>query len=282
MGKSKRDALTKLGTKRAFTLIELLVVIAIIALLLAIIMPALNKAKEAAQQIICKSNLRQYGLCGILYLEDNDTKFPWPWHTIYWRPATLPNSGCLWHNADIHPDDQPGQLWPYLENKKVNLCPVFDSLARSGRAVSHVNCPVPMKPQFSYSMNSFLGDAQPDGPNYLGDVAKQSDIKRNPSHVAFFGEESLWPIYLKDGVTVLNSAVFNDNVLLVRFSMPAPGGDPWPYADCLASFHKTNDPGRLYGESNVVYVDGHVDMVAPVNSFHATWVEKGSWLSDRE
>jgi prepilin-type processing-associated H-X9-DG protein len=140
-----------------------------------------------------------------------------------------------------------------------------------------------MKPQFSYSMNSFLGDAQPDGPNYLGDVAKQSDIKRNLSQVAFFGEESLWPIYLKDGVTKLNSAGFNDNVLLVRTtaaSVPAPGSDPWPYADCLASFHKTNDPDRLYGKSNVVYVDGHVDLVAPVNSFDATWVKKGSWLSD--
>ncbi len=268
----------KPGTKRAFTLIELLVVIAIIALLLAIVMPALNKVKEAAREIICKTNLKQYGICGILYLADNDSKFPWPWHTIYWQPATLP--GHLWHNADLHPDDQPGQLWPYLANKKVNMCPVFDSLARSGRAVGHNNC-IPMKPQFSYSMNSFLGSGQPDGPNYLGDVIKQSDIKRNLSQVAFFGEESLWPISLKDG-TVVTTGGFNDNVLLVRRSVPAPGSDPFPFADCLASFHKTNDPDRLYGKSNVVYVDGHVELVAPVNSFNATWVEKGSWLSDLE
>jgi len=282
----------KLGTKRAFTLIELLVVIAIIAMLLAIITPALKKAKEAAREIFCKTNLKQYGLCGILYLEDNDTKFPWPWYIIYRDPGSFfgPSGTntyrCHWHDANHHPDEQPGQLWPYLENKKVNLCPVFDSLARSGRAVDHVNCPVPMNPQFSYSMNSFLGGAQrPNigkGPQYIGDVAKQSDIKRNLSQVAFFGEESLWDIYLKDGVTRINSAGFNDNVLLVRGSVPAPGGDPWPFADCLASFHKTNDPGRLYGKSNVVYVDGHVELVAPVNSFHATWVKKGSWLSDLE
>ena len=278
----------KLGTKRAFTLIELLVVIAIIAMLLAIIMPALKKAKEAAREIICKSNLKQYGLCGILYLDDNDTKFPWPWWIIYEQYDTLPTSRCAWHNDQLHPDDQPGQLWPYLENKKVNLCPVFDSLARSGRAVGHVNETIPMKPQFSYSMNSFLGGDQKrnigKGPQYIGDVTKQSDIKRNLSQVAFFGEESLWDIYLKDGVTRLNIAGFNDNVLLVRTSVPALGSDPWSptYADCLASFHKTNDPDRLYGKSNVVYVDGHVDMVAPVNSFHATWVKKGSWVSDRE
>ncbi len=278
----------KLGTKRAFTLIELLVVIAIIAMLLAIITPALKKAKEAAREIFCKTNLKQYGICGILYLADNDTKFPWPWWIIYNQYGSLPNSGHAWHNEQLHPDDQPGQLWPYLENKKVNLCPVFDSLARSGRAVGHVTCTatIPMEPQFSYSMNSYLGgDQRPNigiGPQYIGDVAKQSDIKRNLSQVAFFGEESLWDIYLKDGVTRLNSAGFNDNVLLVRGSVPASGGDPWPFADCLGSFHKTNDPDRLYGKSNVVYVDGHVELVAPVNSFHATWVKKGSWLSDRE
>ncbi len=142
-----------------------------------------------------------------------------------------------------------------------------------------------MEPQFSYSMNSYLGgDQRPNigiGPQYIGDVAKQSDIKRNLSQVAFFGEESLWPISLKDG-TVISTGRFNDNVLLIRGSVPAPGADPWPFADCLASFHKTNDPGRLYGKSNVVYVDGHVELVAPVNSFHATWVKKGSWLSNRQ
>jgi len=269
--------MAKLGTKRAFTLIELLVVIAIIALLLAIVMPGLNKAKEAARQIICRSNLRQYGLCGILYLEDNDTKFPGPWWIIYNNYGSLPDASHAWHNDQLHPDDQPGYLWPYLKNKKVNLCPVFDSMARSGRATNHVTCPVPMKPQFSYSMNSFLGGNQ----GYWPGIKKLSDIERNPSQVVYFGEESLWPIYLKDG-TNLGSAEFNDNVLLVRRSVPAPGGDPWPFADVLASFHKTNDPDRLYGESNVVYVDGHIDMVAPVNSFHATWVEQGSWLSDRE
>ncbi|MCD6392436.1 MAG: prepilin-type N-terminal cleavage/methylation domain-containing protein [Planctomycetes bacterium] len=271
----------KPGTKRAFTLIELLVVIAIIALLLAILTPALKKAKEAGREIICKSNLRQYGLCGILYLEDNDTNFPRPWWIIYNNYGSLGPAGyngCVWHNDQLHPDDQPGDLWPYLENKKVNLCPVFDSLARSGRADGHVTCTstVPMKPQFGYSMNSFLGGNQ----GYRPGIKKQSDIERSPSQVAYFGEESLWKIYYK-GVTLNAAAWFNDNVLLVaRPPWPVPGAGPYAFADCLASFHKTNDPDRNGGKSNVVYVDGHVELVAPKNSFNACWVKKGSWLVD--
>ena len=265
----------KPGTKRAFTLIELLVVIAIIALLLAILLPALSKVKEAGREIICKSNLRQYGLCGMLYLDDNDTNFPRPWWIIYNNYGGLPNAGCAWHNDQLHPDDQPGDLWPYLENKKVNLCPVFDSLARSGRATGHVNCPVPMNPQFSYSMNSFLGGNQ----GYWPGIKKQSDIERSPSQVAYFAEESLWRIYYK-GVALNAAAWFNDNVLLVDRSVPTPNGGPYAFDDCLASFHKTNDPDRNGGKSNVVYVDGHVELVAPKNSFNACWVKKGSWLVD--
>ncbi len=62
--------------KKAFTLIELLVVIAIIALLLSILMPALQQVKKQAQNVVCKSNLRQWGLTWKMYTEDNIGKFP--------------------------------------------------------------------------------------------------------------------------------------------------------------------------------------------------------------
>ncbi|MBN1123447.1 MAG: prepilin-type N-terminal cleavage/methylation domain-containing protein [Sedimentisphaerales bacterium] len=61
---------------RAFTLIELLVVIAIIGILLAIMVPALNKAREQVQATICLNNLKQIGMAANLYSEENNTYVP--------------------------------------------------------------------------------------------------------------------------------------------------------------------------------------------------------------
>lgn len=76
--------------KKGFTLIELLVVIAIIALLLSIVMPALNRAKIAAQKVICRSNVKQQALAILLYAEANDSYTPnndggyWLWDITFW------------------------------------------------------------------------------------------------------------------------------------------------------------------------------------------------------
>jgi len=75
----KRNAFTPLEVRRCFltgfTLIELLVVIAIIALLMAILMPTLQRFKRQAKAVICRSNLRQWGLFFSAYTDDNDGYF---------------------------------------------------------------------------------------------------------------------------------------------------------------------------------------------------------------
>ena len=64
------------GKRKAFTLIELLVVIAIIALLMAILMPALNMAKQQAKGIVCRSKLKEFGTAANMYADDNDQEVP--------------------------------------------------------------------------------------------------------------------------------------------------------------------------------------------------------------
>jgi|GEM_PF-2291058 len=77
--------------QKAFTLIELLVVISIISLLIAVLLPALAKARESSRRVQCAQNMRSYGIIYASFAADNDDRLPFKSWNGGWVNATTPN-----------------------------------------------------------------------------------------------------------------------------------------------------------------------------------------------
>ena len=115
VGRGTRSGVASWGG--AFTLIELLVVIAIIAILAALLLPALSTAKAKAHRIACLNNIRQLQLCWHLYAEDNNGVIP--------ENAGLPGS-WVWGNAKLDTTTsniQAGVIYPYSTSVAIYHCP---------------------------------------------------------------------------------------------------------------------------------------------------------------
>ncbi len=125
---------------KGFTLIELLVVIAIIALLLSVLLPSLNIAKDIAKRIGCSANLRSLAMSAILYAGDNDGLTPSSTNT--WDDNGITRAGWVGQTSDttsrtaldinvqvfgngthVFTGLHKSQLWNYIENTGGWRCP---------------------------------------------------------------------------------------------------------------------------------------------------------------
>lgn len=122
--------------RRGFTLVELLVVIAIIALLMAILMPALQLARRRAQGIYCRANMRSLSIAWTVYAQENDEKiasgevwsnynnvksFDWV-HPVISTSDPAYVSGMSGHERELA-GIRKGALYPYTKNEEIYHCP---------------------------------------------------------------------------------------------------------------------------------------------------------------
>jgi len=150
------------SAKRGFTLIELLVVIAIIAILAAILFPVFAQAKAQAKKISCLSNGRQIGLALMLYINDNDDRYPQE-HPSTGNPAVDDSNGQLETIDYGSPFDKilPYVASPDSSKTQLYLCPADPDphgahlLDASGNCIGSSPLAPPPGPLSSFLLNAY-------------------------------------------------------------------------------------------------------------------------------
>jgi prepilin-type processing-associated H-X9-DG protein/prepilin-type N-terminal cleavage/methylation domain-containing protein len=210
-------------TKHGFTLVELLVTIGLIALLIALLMPALNVARQAAKSVQCLSNLRQLALAAHSYAAENRGYYPpaqysrtGPEGTTYfnWDFTTVIDAATGSSRV------VPGLLWGGQTDARVLQCPSYD------RSYSVYD------PYTGYNYNtSYIGHGENEA---IEAPAKVNQVKA-PQRCALFGDAEYQ---------------YGANKYM-RAPLPSPG-------DATFGYRWAGTQGfRHRGRANVVFADGH-------------------------
>ncbi|MCG8451275.1 MAG: DUF1559 domain-containing protein, partial [Pirellulales bacterium] len=196
-------SLMKNSSRHGFTLVELLIVIAIIGLLMALLLPAVNSARERGRQAVCMNNLRELGAAIQNYVTNPKGTFP-GWVQMQTRNPPLPNLPISWA-AKLLPKLDQQTLWEQLltdnNGAGFNTIPLLEIFV----------CPSDIRPSsqggyLTYVANAGTGDHL-DGSDYVGGVKGNgifSNLINDPTNTVRFGAD------IKDGANT--TLLFSENI----------------------------------------------------------------------
>jgi prepilin-type processing-associated H-X9-DG protein len=232
-------------------LIELLVVIGVMAILAAVLLPVFAHARARAQQSTCASHLAQIARAGLLYLQDNDERFP----------------SCYALGTAPYVVDPRTSLQPYIKNWEIFYCPD-----------RHTVLPECLDPVADFRPNSRCmgyGYNWGSGRGWGSASAKADGLIRPATN----GSSGVVGVLLAEVATPSHTLFYGDTndyafITLLRDAMPGVrrGGEAEAAANGLG---KPYAPPRHSGGNNFAFVDGHVEWLPFPGG---RWIDGGPWV----